>query len=80
MLGGCRRSEHEGTYSLAPDEACGVVLLYVSLKLGPDGQVGLHPVHMLLIPNRHTGMLTAADIFTHLMVKAQRGRRMSVHP
>ena len=39
-------------YRLAPDQPRGVVSLDVVLHLRPDGQVGLHPVHVGLVPAR----------------------------
>lgn len=37
------------TYGLAPGQPGGVMLLDVVLQLGPDGDVGLDPVHVHLI-------------------------------
>lgn len=40
------------THALAPGQPGGVVLLDVVLQLRPDGDVGLHPVQMGLVPVR----------------------------
>lgn len=42
------------THTLAPGQSGGVVLLDVILQISPDGDVGLHPVHMCLVPVRMT--------------------------
>lgn len=38
-----------GTYCAAPSKACGVVLVDVRLKLAPNVQIRLHPIHMAQI-------------------------------
>lgn len=40
------------THVLAPDQSCRVVLLNEGLHLGPDRQVGAHPVHMTPVTAR----------------------------
>lgn len=43
-----------GAHSLAPAQSSGVVGFDVGLQLGEDGEVGLHPVGMGLVPGRRT--------------------------
>ena len=51
-----------GSYGLAPGQAGGVVRLDVVLHLLPDGQVGLHPVHVGLVPAREPGLENIPNI------------------
>lgn len=46
---------HENeTHSLAPAQSSGVVLLDVGLQLGPNGHIGIDPIHMHLISENKT--------------------------
>lgn len=41
-----------GAHSLAPGQSSGVVGFDVALQLSEDGEVGLHPVGVSLVPGR----------------------------
>lgn len=47
--------QHYSTHTLAPSQSDSVVLFDVVLQLSPDGDVGLHPVNVRLVPVRMTG-------------------------
>lgn len=46
------------THTLAPGQSGGVVLFDVVLQLSPYGEIGLHPLHMRLVPMRITQKLS----------------------
>lgn len=55
------------TYSLAPGQSSGVMFFDVVLHLSPDVDVGLHPVHMCLVPVRtRKKQICLLIIFSHL--------------
>lgn len=51
------------THALAPGQPGDVVLFDVVLQLSPDGDVGLHPVQMGLIPERRRATQVSPFLF-----------------